>query len=298
MSARLNFMEFATRIAEEQHTPALLPVIQKELLHYEILVAMEKHGFLDELVFQGGTSLRLCYGSKRLSEDLDFAGGPKFNVGSMATLRQVVEESLTRRYDVRVMVKEPKLKVIEGTDSSEASVQVECWQIQVITVEDRPDIPRQRIKLEVALVPAHTKGFRALIRNYADLPASYENILLPVEALDELLADKLVSLATAKTIRYRDIWDLRWISIYPQADFSEVSDLVACKISDYRIAGFKAKVESMCERLPAIVESDGFLFNMQRFIEPRTLNETIMKPVFRVHLADTIKGLYRAYVLL
>jgi predicted nucleotidyltransferase component of viral defense system len=297
MSARMNFMGLATRIAEEQYMPALLPVIQKELLHYEILTAMEKHGFLDELVFQGGTSLRLCYGSKRLSEDLDFAGSPDFNVDSMAMLRHVVEESITRRYDVQATVKEPRLKVIESVNPSEASVQVECWQIQVITMEDRPDIPRQRIKLEVALVPAHTKSFRALIRNYADLPASYENVLLPVEALDELLADKLVSLATAKAVRYRDIWDLRWISMYPQTNFSDVSELVARKINDYRIPGFKTRAENMCERLSGIVESDGFLFNMQRFIEPQTLNETIMKPVFRTHLADTIRELYRTHVL-
>ncbi|MDR1357816.1 MAG: nucleotidyl transferase AbiEii/AbiGii toxin family protein [Coriobacteriales bacterium] len=294
---RMNFMELATRIAEERYTPALLPVIQKELLHYEILAAMEKHGFLDELVFQGGTALRLCYGSKRLSEDLDFASGPDFKSDSMATLRHVIEASITKRYDVQVMVKEPRLKMVEKASPSDASVQVECWQIQVITVEGRPDIPRQRIKLEVALVPSYTRSFRALIRNYADLPASYENILLPVEALDELLADKLVSLVTAKAVRYRDIWDLRWISLYPHTDFSDVSELVERKISDYRIVDFTARAAALCEKLPDIVESDGFLFNMQRFIEPETLNETIMKPVFRTHLADTIRELYRMYVL-
>jgi hypothetical protein len=215
----------------------------------------------------------------------------------MTTLRHVVEASITKRYDVRATIREPRLKVMESTDPSEALVQVKCWQIQVITVDDRPDIPHQRIKLEVALVPAHTKDFRALIRNYADLPASYENILLPVEGLDELLADKLVSLATASAIRYRDIWDLRWISLYPQADFSDVSDLVARKVSDYHIADFRTKVDSMYERLPGIVESDGFFFNMRRFIEPETLNETIMKPVFCTHLADTVKELYRTHVL-
>ncbi|MDR1013971.1 MAG: nucleotidyl transferase AbiEii/AbiGii toxin family protein [Coriobacteriales bacterium] len=296
MPARMSFMELATRIAEEQHAPALLPVIQKELLHYEILAAMERHGFLDRLVFQGGTSLRLCYGSMRLSEDLDFAGGTDFDVGSMATLRHVVETSVTKRYDVQATVKEPKLVAIES-GLSDASVQVERWQIQVVTVGGRPDIPHQRIKLEVALVPAHTKGFRPLIRNYADLPSSYENILLPVETPGELLADKLVSLATAKAVRYRDIWDLRWISLYPRADFSDVSDLVTRKVSDYRVTGFRARAESMCEKLPGIVESDAFLFNMQRFIEPETLNETVAKPVFRMHLADTVRELYRAHVL-
>ena len=290
-------MELATRITEEKYSPAMLPVIQKELLHYEILTAMEKHGFLDELVFQGGTSLRLCYGSKRLSEDLGFAGGLGFSLDSMTTLRSVIEAAISKRYNVQVIVKEPKLKVIEGANPNEASVKVERWQIQVVTMERRPDIPHQRIKLEVALVPSYTKNFRNLIRNYPELPASYENIVLPVETLDELLADKLLSLATAKAIRYRDIWDLRWISIFPLADFSNVSKLVAEKTSDYHITDFRERVNSLCAGLPTVVESQGFLFNMGRFIEPETFNETIMKPVFRTHLAEKVRELYHIYVL-
>jgi predicted nucleotidyltransferase component of viral defense system len=54
------------------------PVIEKELLHYDILFSLDKEGLLDILTFQGGTSLRLCYGAPRFSEDLDFAGGRDF----------------------------------------------------------------------------------------------------------------------------------------------------------------------------------------------------------------------------
>ena len=56
------------------------PVIAKELLHYDILFALESENFLDSITFQGGTSLRLCYASPRYSEDLDFAGGWNFNL--------------------------------------------------------------------------------------------------------------------------------------------------------------------------------------------------------------------------
>lgn len=54
---------------------ATRPVVEKELLHYEIFQALDAEGLLKDLVFQGGTSLRLCRGSDRFSEDLDFAGG-------------------------------------------------------------------------------------------------------------------------------------------------------------------------------------------------------------------------------
>ncbi|MGX9367273.1 nucleotidyl transferase AbiEii/AbiGii toxin family protein [Desulfoplanes sp. PS50] len=43
------------------------PVIEKELLHYDILFSLDKEGLLDILTFQGGTSLRLCYGAPRFS---------------------------------------------------------------------------------------------------------------------------------------------------------------------------------------------------------------------------------------
>lgn len=41
------------------------PVIEKELLHYDILFTLDKAGLLSALTFQGGTSLRLCYGLPR-----------------------------------------------------------------------------------------------------------------------------------------------------------------------------------------------------------------------------------------
>lgn len=50
----------------------LLPVVEKELLHYRILDAMMREGFFSSLVFQGGTSLRLCHESPRYSEEIVF----------------------------------------------------------------------------------------------------------------------------------------------------------------------------------------------------------------------------------
>jgi len=54
------------------------PIIEKELQHYDFLFCLDQAGLLDTRVFQGGTSLRLCYGGSRFSEDLDFADGKEF----------------------------------------------------------------------------------------------------------------------------------------------------------------------------------------------------------------------------
>ena len=75
-----DYKAVAAGIARSEGMGALLPVVEKELLHYRILSAMQDGGFFGPIVFQGGTSLRLCHGSPRYSEDLDFAGGTGFGV--------------------------------------------------------------------------------------------------------------------------------------------------------------------------------------------------------------------------
>ena len=45
----------------------LRPVVEKELLHHDILREMSGAGLLASLTFTGGTCLRACYGSPRLS---------------------------------------------------------------------------------------------------------------------------------------------------------------------------------------------------------------------------------------
>lgn len=76
---KIDFNAYATQLARTNGRQTMAPVIEKELLHYEILRAMEEDGLLGGLVFQGGTCLRLCYGASRYSEDLDFAGGFDFD---------------------------------------------------------------------------------------------------------------------------------------------------------------------------------------------------------------------------
>ena len=65
-------------------------VVEKELLHHDILREMNEAGFLSRLVFIGGTCLRACYGASRLSEDLDFTGGADFARETLASVRDVL----------------------------------------------------------------------------------------------------------------------------------------------------------------------------------------------------------------
>ena len=65
-------------------------VVEKELLHHDILREMKAASLLEDLTFIGGTCLRACYGSYRLSEDLDFAGGKEFTRETLTDLSSIL----------------------------------------------------------------------------------------------------------------------------------------------------------------------------------------------------------------
>lgn len=80
------------------------------------------------------------------------------------------------------------------------------------TAPEQRDLPRQMIRIEIADVPAYTRVPRPLQSNYDFLPDGYRDLIVLVESLDEILADKLVSLpACTAYVRHRDIWDLHWL---------------------------------------------------------------------------------------
>jgi len=91
----------------DQALGVVRPAVEKELLHHDILREMSRAGLLSGLTFIGGTCLRACYGSPRLSEDLDFAGGARFNLGRLATLGSVLENTLIEKYGLPVHVSDP-----------------------------------------------------------------------------------------------------------------------------------------------------------------------------------------------
>ncbi|WP_189470668.1 nucleotidyl transferase AbiEii/AbiGii toxin family protein, partial [Litchfieldella qijiaojingensis] len=128
---RANFDELVAQAMQEPSRQAMRPVIMKELLHLDILYSLDREGLLDGLTFQGGTSLRLCQGSPRYSEDLDFAGDWSFHSQDAARIKECIEEYVTRRYNLEVNVKEPsELR----RDPVYAEIRVDKWQVYRATI--------------------------------------------------------------------------------------------------------------------------------------------------------------------
>lgn len=280
-----DFNELVSLAMQLPGRAAMRPVVEKEILHYDIFHALDKEGLLKDLVFQGGTSLRLCRGSNRFSEDLDFAGGSEFNAGKMQNIKACIEKHIGDRYGLNVTVKEPKEMALAPEYEG---VKVDKWQISVETSPDRSDLPRQRVKVEIANIPAYTRELMPLRSNY-DFLLGYNSVLVNTETLDEVMADKVVAFAAStKNIRYRDIWDLAWLS---QQGAQLNPAFVECKVADYHIADYPVLLQSAIERLPGIVESKPFKDQMLRFIDSDTIEKTINNPQFRDYLVNTVNGL-------
>jgi hypothetical protein len=115
-------------------------------------------------------------------------------------------------------------------------------------------------------------------------------------SIAEIVADKLVSFALSPYIRWRDIWDLRWIARRPLFTLNdrEIKDLYRNKMRDYRATSDPSSTaEEMAKKLPALVDDKRFIDQMRRFLLSDVIADTIDKGIFRQHIADEVSRLYR-----
>ena len=262
---------------------SLRPAVTKEIVHYDMLHALSKARLLDRLTFQGGTALRLCHGGLRLSEDLDFAGGADFDGTRLGPIKEALERHVGARYGLDVSVKEPRVRDMGD------GVEVRRWTLSIDTDPGRPDLPRQRIKLEIANVPAHDGAPMAVRANYAGLPDGYDGMLVVTESAREIASDKVVSLvATARRFpRYRDLWDLTHLAGRgAEAD----PELVRCKIGDYADTDFGERCAELLERLPELVHGPGLSEQMRRFLPSDVHAATFERPDALAHIERTVRG--------
>lgn len=276
-------VERAMLVAGRSH---MRPVIEKELLHYDILFVLDKENLLDHLTFQGGTALRLCYNAMRFSEDLDFTGGKNFATSNLIKMKACLEKYLGDRYGLNVLVKEPKEMAAEFLENN---IRVDKWQLSITTSPERKDLPKQKIKIEVINVPSYTREARALQHNYDFLPDGYNDTLVMTESLDEIMADKLISLVNCvRTVRNRDIWDLRWLK---QQGATINFDYIKNKIQDYHISDYDEKIKNRLHNLEEVIHGKLFLNEMMRFTPVDAQERTLQKEKFLDFLYQEIKSL-------
>lgn len=242
----------------------LRSVVEKELLHHDILREMGQADLLRDLVFIGGTCLRFCYGSPRLSEDLDFTTSldPDVLPEHLSRLGRTVEETLYAKYQLPVKVSEPKH--VEGI--------VRTWKVRITTRPERPELPAQRIHIDVQALPARDAQ-PILPRNPYRVEMGTSGLILSASSQTEILADKLIAIALrSNRIKWRDLWDIVWLT---QRDVQVSHSLVAQKASD-RGVSVATIADLVAERIAAAAgDHAGFVSEMQRFLPTGDLRAAV-----------------------
>lgn len=235
------------------------PAVVKELLHYDILLALSESDIAQHVVFQGGTALRLCYGGQRFSEDLDFVCGADVSEPFLLeSMNAILVDQIQERYGLATEIHAP------GADKSfdDNGITVKRWRYHI-------QVPgfaaAQKIHVEFCNVPSYEAGPVVLQPRYGFLDDRYGGIVLQTESESEILADKMVALAGRKFLKARDVWDIRWLM---QRGNQVDVDLVRLKAADYGMQDLSAKLTAAVERLRQPSTARAFVNEMQRFVSP------------------------------
>lgn len=254
-------------------------VVEKELLHHDILREMSTAGLLRSLTFIGGTCLRACYGSNRLSEDLDFTGGHNFKRETLTELGGLLVERLQTKYNLQVKVIAP-VKEIGNVDT---------WKLKIVNRLLANNLPSQRIHIDICAIPSYDRQ-PMLLRNHYGVDMGTSGLIIQAQSREEILADKMIAFALRPNrIKHRDLWDIGWLK---QQGISLPLELIPKKIADHQrnLENFLALIEERNRQLfhePAMRKD--FINEMRRFLPPQVTAETVENENFWIYLTNLLR---------
>ncbi len=235
-------------------------------------------GLLSGLTFIGGTCLRACYGSQRLSEDLDFTGGSDFRKSDLAGLAHVLTERLQTRYGLPVAVSEPM----------KSGGKVSSWKLTIETRPGQRHLPAQRIHLDICAIPSHDPR-PMMLRNLYGIDLGTSGLILQSQSREEILADKIIALAFRENrLKNRDLWDIAWLV---QQGVTLPAHLIPVKIADHQREpqDFENLLQERIAKLKTDPATrDDFLKEMRRFLPSTTMRETVSQPAWWIYLTSVI----------
>ncbi|MFF7708751.1 nucleotidyl transferase AbiEii/AbiGii toxin family protein [Pseudomonas sp. NPDC007930] len=266
------------------HLTELAPlrvVVEKELLHHDILRVLSDAGLLAQLCFIGGTCLRACYGSNRLSEDLDFTGGAHFQREDLKQLKALLQGNLHTKYGLDVEVAEPARE--EGN--------VDTWKLKVQTRPGARNLPAQRIHIDICAIPSYLPRPMVLLNPYG-VDMGTQGLVLRAQALEEIFVDKVLAFALRRgRIKNRDLWDLLWLE---QQRVKPRFDLIGAKLNDHKTT-IETFVRNANERAQLLVENPetqlDFRHEMRRFLPASIALETVENDAFWEYLQGQVPAI-------
>jgi len=156
-------------------------LIQQEIFEMEVLAWLKNKGFLRNMIFGGGTMLRLCYNLKRYSVDLDFW---TYRINKINQFFINLKDSLEMDYDL--------------TDAQNK------YYTLLFEIKKAP-YPR-KLKIEIRKENKES-DFRETI---AYSPYSNQQVLLKSFTLEQMMKNKISAFLDRKEIR--DVFDIEFLT--------------------------------------------------------------------------------------
>jgi len=222
----------------------------QEHLQKTILTYLSRKAAFNQIVFQGGTALRIFYNNPRFSEDLDFVlknPEEKYDLSkNTATIKNHIKNTYPFVEEIKIIIQKTNTKM---------------QRIIIKTTSDKPE-QKAQIHLELAYIPSYQNQPKIL-------PFPPFNPAITVEEPIEILADKITALGLRDYIKGRDLWDIYYLTV--EQNIKIDWNLVNQKIKDYDYTKkqYLEKIQNTKEQLKTkgrqILENE-----MKRFL-PKTL---------------------------
>ncbi|WP_246072331.1 nucleotidyl transferase AbiEii/AbiGii toxin family protein [Catenovulum sediminis] len=148
--------------------------------------------------------------------------------------------------------------------------------------------------VDVCAIPSFDIEKRPLLNHY-NIVVPTEGILVPVQSLQETLADKLIALAyRSRRIKPRDIWDIVWIK---QRGISLSKELVEKKLTarEKPFDDFRQALSTQLAKLMQNTEvKDDFNMEMSRFIPLQIKERTLDNPEYWAYVQAEVNAIASA----
>lgn len=189
-------------------TPAEQRQIASET-HMWILdgLAQKTDWSVEDVVFQGGTSLALAWDSPRFSEDLDFVARADLNfTKSINKIVDHIEQGLAHNF--------PGAKV-EVKEKSEGQNAHFTFAVSLPNVLGKVKVKTEFWKVENDLIKGYDGSLKVVAKR------GRVNPMIPVASLDQIFADKMVALGARPRLKWRDVFDVWYLDNRSNATIKE-----------------------------------------------------------------------------
>ena len=226
-----------------------------------------------DLIFQGGTAIRWCYGGNRFSEDLDFV--TPLDMGSIrASLKKAIQGA------EKVMIPHFGIGTVQVSEKISRSTALKCF------VDFHPEKSREKIsiKLEFERLAAGKLPERqnhilsalpvvAYLITSGDFRIPRPHAILVAETPEEILSDKVRSLLERRYLKGRDLFDVWYLrsimktAVHPETVKKKFGMYLAPFTPKRSIDFFAVSSEENKKMMIEAIEQD-----LSRFLPPETLD--------------------------